>query len=228
MKKKQIYCFMMIFTLFISHIAGTIEASAAKNQLNTASQQKMHFFKLGAKDYQIDCQKQILIDERTTLKLEGYLEDSTVSFKSSNSSVLSVQKVSENTCTYTGESSGTATLTVRIRSNKNHFFHNKTITLKTKISVSPKAISIKFRRAKIKMTVGQKKKITPIIRPSISKEKPSFTSLDPKIAYFQNQNCLRAKQAGTTYITASISNGMKVRCKIVVKKKPNAVKNDSD
>ena len=228
MKKKRIYCFMMIFTLFISHMTGTAEASAARNQLNTAPQQKIHFLKLGAKDYQIDYQKQVLIDERATLKLEGNLEDSSVSFKSSNSSILSVQKVSENTCTYTGESSGTATLTVRIRSNKNLFFQNKTITLKAKISVSPKAVSIKFRRAKIKMTVGQKKKITPVIRPSISKEKPSFTSADPKIAYFQNQNFLRAKQAGTTYITASISNGMKVRCKIIVKNKPNAVKDHPD
>lgn len=228
MKKKQICCFMMIFTLFVSHMAATTEASAAGNQLDIAPQQKTHFLKLAAKDYQIDCQKQILIDESSTLKLKGNIENSSVTFKSSNPSVLTVQKKSENTCTYTGESSGTAILSVRIRSNKNRFFQNKTITLKTKISVSPKAVSIKFRRAKIKMTVGQKKKVKTVIRPSISKEKPSFTSSNPEIAYFQNQNLLRAKQPGSTYITASISNGMKVRCKVVVKNKANAVKDHPD
>lgn len=225
MKKKQIYCFLISFTLFASCMTGAAETSAAKNQLKTTPKQKIHFLKFGAKDYQIDYEKQILIDESTTLRLEGDLEDSSVSFKSSDSSVLSVQKVADDTCTYKGESSGKATLTVRIRSNKNLFFQNRTVTLKAKISVSPKAVSIKFRRAKIRMTVGQKKKIKTVIRPSISKEKPSFTSADPEIAYFQNHNFLRAKQPGTTYITAAINNGMKVRCKVIVKNKPNAVKN---
>lgn len=219
MKKKQIFCFLISFTLFASCMTGAAEADAARKQLETSPKQKMHFLKHGAKDYQMDYQKQIFIDESATLKLEGEFEDRSVSFKSSDSSVLSVQKTSENTCTYTGESSGTATLTVRIRSNKNLFFQSKAVILKAKISVSPKAVSVKFRRAKIKMTVGQKKKIKPIIRPSISKEKPIFTSANPKIAYFKNQNNLYAKRAGTTYITASISNGMKIRCKIIVKNK---------
>lgn len=214
MKKKQIYCFIMSFTLFASCITGTAKANA---QLNIDSKQNMHNLKLGAKNYQIDYQKQIFIDESVILKVKGDLEDNNVSYKSSDSSVLEVQKNSQNSCTYTGKSSGTATLTVRIRSNKNLFFQNKTVTLKAKISVSPKAVSIKFCRAKIKMTVGQKKKIKTVIRPSISKEKPKFISADPEIAYFQSQNVLHAKEAGSTYITASISNGMKVRCKIVVK-----------
>lgn len=226
MKKKQLYCFLISFTLFASGMTGAAEVSAAKAQSKTTPKQKMHFFKLRANDYQLDYQKQILIEESATLKLEGNLEDSSVSFRSSDSSVVSVQKTSENSCTYTGESSGTATVTVRIRSNKNLFFQNKAVTLRARISVSPKAVSIKFRRAKIKMTVGQRKKIKPIIRPSISKEKPNFASADPEIAYFQNQNILRAKRAGTTYITASISNGMKVRCKIIVKNKPNTTKEE--
>lgn len=220
MKKKQLYAFVMICTLLIGLITGTGEANAADTQLNRSPKHNMHLFKAGAKDYHLNYQKHLLIDESATLKIEGDLADNSVSFKSSDSSVLNIRKVSENTCTYTGKSSGTATLTVRIRSNKN-FFQNKTITLKAKISVSPRAVSIKFRQAKIKMTVGQKKKIKTIIRPSISKEQPLFTSADPEIAYFQNQNFLRAKQVGSTYITASISNGMKVRCKVIVKNKPN-------
>lgn len=221
MKKKAICCCLISLALLLSCVASVTEASAAKNKLETSRTQKIRLLRLGAKNYQIDYQKQILIEESATLKVEGDLEDSTVSFKSSDSSVLSVQKTSDDTCTYTGESSGTATLTVRIRTNKNLFFQNKTKTLKAKIFVSPKAVSIKFRRAKIKMTVGQKKKIKTVIRPSISKEKPMFTSLDPEIAYFQSHNALRAKEAGSTYITAAISNGMKVRCKVIIKNKPN-------
>lgn len=90
---------------------------------------------------------------------------------------------------------------------------------KGRIKASAKAISVKFRRCKYKLKIGQKKKIPVTIRPSIANEKPKFASENPAIADFINGNMIYAKQPGTTYITATLSNGRRAKCKIIVKKR---------
>ncbi len=99
------------------------------------------------------------------------------------------------------------------------------VTGKGRIKASAKAVSIKFRRSKYKLKLGQKKRIKVTIRPSIATEKPVFASDNTMIADFINGNLLQAKLPGTTYITATLSNGRRARCKIIVKnKKTNANK----
>lgn len=90
---------------------------------------------------------------------------------------------------------------------------------KGRIKASAKAISVKFRRCKYKLKIGQKKKIPVTIRPSIASEKPKFASENPAIVDFVNGNMIYAKQAGTTYITATLSNGRRAKCKVTVKNK---------
>lgn len=90
---------------------------------------------------------------------------------------------------------------------------------KGRIRASAKAISVKFRRCKYKLKVGQKKKIPVTIRPSIATEKPKFASENPAIVDFINNNTIYAKQPGITYITATLSNGRRAKCKITVKNK---------
>lgn len=90
---------------------------------------------------------------------------------------------------------------------------------KGRIKASAKAISVKFRRCKYKLKVGQKKKILVTIRPSIASEKPKFASENPAIADFINSNMIYAKQPGTTYITATLNNGRQAKCKVIVKSK---------
>lgn len=92
---------------------------------------------------------------------------------------------------------------------------------KGRIKASPKAVSVKFRHCKYKLKIGQKKRIYVTIRPSIATEKPVFASENPEIADFVSNNMLYAKQAGTTYITATLSNGRRAKCKIIVKKRTN-------
>ncbi|MDE6852731.1 MAG: hypothetical protein K2J67_09645 [Lachnospiraceae bacterium] len=92
---------------------------------------------------------------------------------------------------------------------------------KGRIKTSAKAVSVKFRRCKYKLKTGQKKRICVTIRPSIATEKPVFASENPAIADFTNGNMLYAKQVGVTYITATLNNGRRARCKIVVKKQTN-------
>lgn len=90
---------------------------------------------------------------------------------------------------------------------------------KGRIKASAKAISVKFRRCKYKLKIGQKKKIPVTIRPSIANEKPKFASENPAIVDFINGNMIYAKQPGTTYITATLSNGRRAKCKVIVKNK---------
>ncbi|MDO4166548.1 MAG: hypothetical protein Q4D32_03995 [Eubacteriales bacterium] len=89
----------------------------------------------------------------------------------------------------------------------------------TRIKSAPRAVSIKFRRSKYILKIGQKKRINITLRPSIAKEKPIYDSEKPEIADFIYGNTLQARQTGTTYITATLSNGKKARCKIIVRKK---------
>lgn len=90
---------------------------------------------------------------------------------------------------------------------------------KGRIRTSAKAVSVKFRRCKFKLSPGQKKRIRVTIRPSIATEKPVFESENPTIAIFIKGDMIYAKQAGTTYVTATLSNGRKARCRIIVKTK---------
>ena len=92
---------------------------------------------------------------------------------------------------------------------------------KGRIKASAKAISVKFRRCKYKLKIGQKKKIFVTIRPIIANEKPKFVSENPSIVDFTNGNTIYAKQAGNTYITATLSNGRQAKCKVTVKKPKN-------
>lgn len=93
----------------------------------------------------------------------------------------------------------------------------------SRIKSAPRAVSIRFRRSKYKLKIGQKKRINITLRPSIAKEKPVYDSEKPEIADFIYGNTIQARQSGTTYITATLSNGRRARCKIIVKKKKTNV-----
>lgn len=163
--------------------------------------------------------KTIFIDDSASLTLLGNLDDYDVTYKSSNPSVVKVDTVSTNVCDYYGISAGTATITARIKSKSGLFFMNKATVFKAKITVSPLAASVKFKRSKYKIMVGKSKQIRTTLRPSISKEKPVLESLNTHIATVNQKGVVKAKNTGTTYITATIRNGIQTRCKIIVRQR---------
>lgn len=163
--------------------------------------------------------KLIYIGETARLQIKDDLGDYDVSFKSSKDDTLDVKRVNSTTCNYTGVSSGSANIVIKIKPKYDIFFWNKPEVIRAKITVSPRAASIKFRKSKYKLKVGQKKTINTIIRPSITKEKPVFASMNPKIATFVKGNTLLAKSPGKTFITATINNKVKTKCKVIVKNK---------
>jgi hypothetical protein len=114
-------------------------------------------------------------------------------------------------------SAGTATIQIRIRSTSGLFFMNRPTTLKAKVSVSPHAVSIKFKHSKYKITKSKTRKVRITLRPSITKEKPVYTILNTRIATINKKGVLRGKRPGTTYVTATLANGVRAKCKIVVK-----------
>lgn len=227
MNHKRNILFPVMMLLMLGSIWGTQSAQAAsvpkipvvtqdfdsRNVLGTKQNQKKSL------EIRKKYKKHIFIDDSASLMLLGDLDDYDVTYKSSNSSVLKVNTISATTCDYIGVSAGTATITARIRSKSGLFFMNKTTIVKTKITVSPWAASVKFRCAKYKITAGKSKQIRTTIRPSISKEKPVLESLNPSIATVSQKGVVRAKSAGTTYIIASIHNGIQTRCKIIVKQR---------
>lgn len=162
-------------------------------------------------------QKKIFIGDSSSLTLLDDLDGYETTFKSSNPSILKVTKVSENTCDYYGMAASTATIQIRIRSTSGLFFMNRPTTLKAKVSVSPHAVSIKFKHSKYKITKSKTRKVRITLRPSITKEKPVYTVLNTRIATINKKGVLRGKRPGTTYVTATLANGVRAKCKIVVK-----------
>lgn len=173
-------------------------------------------------------EKNILQEDTHTLEIQDLDEGCDVSFKSSDTSVLTVEQLSNTSCSYTGVGYGTAKVTVTITKTTAFFFKEKK-TIYAKVSVTPKAVSVMFRQNVRKVALGTKNKKLPlIIRPSISKEIPTFKSLNKKIVSINKKGKITAKKLGTTYITATLLNGKIGKCKIIVLEEVTDIYDDED
>lgn len=158
----------------------------------------------------------ILTGTSDTVTVFKVPEECDVTYKSSDESVLTVTPKEDYTCEYTGVGIGTATITIKIQEPVFLFVSN-TYTLKFTVNVTPKAVSVKFRRDKYTLDIGYSKKLQYTLRPSITDEVPIFESSDDNIVSVSSKGKMYAKAKGTAYITATISNGSYDRCKITIK-----------
>ncbi len=160
--------------------------------------------------------KEILQGDSHILEIQDLEKNCDVSFKSSDTDVLTVEQLSNTSCSYTGVGYGNAKITVTITKTTAFFFKDRK-TINANIHVTPKAVSIVFRRGTKKIALGTKNKKLPFtIRPSISKEVPAFKSLNKKIVSINKKGKITAKKLGTTYITATLLNGKSAKCKVIV------------
>ena len=159
----------------------------------------------------------ILVGDTGYLTLSNVPSDYTVSFKSSDKSKLSIKEISQVTCKYTGKAAGTEYITVKIK-EPGLFFLAETVTFRYKVTIAPRAVSIKFNKSNYKVAEGDSIKPKLTIRPSISKEEPEFDTTNPRIATVNSKGKVYGKNDGTTYLTATISNGKRAKCKITVTK----------
>lgn len=160
-------------------------------------------------------EKNILQDDTYTLKISDIEEGCDVSFKSSDTDVLTVKQLSNTSCSYTGVGYGKAKIKVTITKTTAFIFKEKK-SMSATISVTPRAVSIMFRQSAKKVTIGKRLNLPLTIRPSISEEVPVFESLNSKIATISKTGKVTGKKLGKTYVTATISNGQKATCKITV------------
>lgn len=165
----------------------------------------------------LNCKKKILQSETERLDLVNLPANAEVSFSSSNTSVLTVKQISNTACEYTGMSYGSAKIQIKISTPSFLFFDNVQ-ELTTSINVTPKAVSIVFRKSTKTITVGQSSRLYYTLRPSISTEKPVFSSLRKKIVTINKKGVIKGRKAGTTYVYATLANGKSAKCKVIVKK----------
>lgn len=145
-------------------------------------------------------------------------DDMSVTFRSSDTSVLTVKKLSDSSCKVTGTGYGSAKVTARITTSSGFFLFDETETIKAKFNVTPKAVSVRFHAKQKTLAVQSTVKLAMTIRPSISKETPVFQTQNNKIASVSSKGVVTGKKVGSTYITATIQNGNTAKCKILVKK----------
>ena len=141
--------------------------------------------------------------------------DRVVSWKSSNSKVVTVDKYGK----ITGKQAGkTAKITVKLKSGLTTWFNVKvqktdvaTTSLKLKNASTGKymANSVTLKRKQIL-------KVTPVIAPVTSTQKVTYTTSNEKVATVASNGQITAKARGTAYITAKSGN-KNVKIKITVK-----------
>lgn len=160
-------------------------------------------------------EKNILQDDTYTLEVQNVENGCDVSFKSSDTDILTVKQLSDTSCSYTGTGYGTAKITVTITRTTAFFFKEKK-TIRATVKVTPKAVSVMFRQGTRKIGLGKKSKLPLTIRPSISEEVPTFRSLNKKIVSISKNGKITGKKLGSTFVTATLLNGKSAKCKIIV------------
>lgn len=173
--------------------------------------------------------KNLSLAKGSTYKLRLYniSSDNTVSFQSSDTDTVIIKSAKGNSCTIKARSSGQTVITAVVSDD-----NGETISeLKCKVTVTPPAVSVKFCKKKLKLTVGQSRKVKVSKKPLSSFEQPRFISDDPSIASVSSNGTITGHAAGKTIIRVSIANGKGGVCKVTVTNakptdKPNEKPND--
>ena len=147
---------------------------------------------------------------RNFTSLKDKTENSIVSWKSSNTKVVTVSGKTNGTSTVTaGALKGTATITITLKSGL-----KKTV----KVTVQPttvKTTKISGIPAGVTLKKGQSRVLQPVLAPVTSQEKVTYTSSKTSVAVVASNGKITAKAKGTAVIT--VKSGTKtVKCKITV------------
>ena len=181
-------CFSVISPLVLT-VPFTAYAAEAEIKLNVKSKTIVK-----GKDY--------------ALKVYNLTENQTVSFKSEDESIASV----DTHGLVTALSVGTTKITVTVANKET----KDTSTLQCDIIVGPPAISIQLSRSNYDLTVGQRAYIEKILQPLNTVEDAKFLSLNKNIATVSTGGFITAKNTGSTYIIAQIDNGAFAVCRVTV------------
>lgn len=164
--------------------------------------------------------KALVKDSSYTLSLYNTEDGQKVTFKSDNSSIVSVEyENGSRKCVITGNKVGTAIVTVTVKEGSG--FLAKTIkTLTCEVTVGPPALSIKFLQESIKVKEGNRINLAGKleIKPGNSTEVPRYTVKNEEIGTISASGYFKAKAPGKTLVTAEINNGLSANITIIVTK----------
>lgn len=155
--------------------------------------------------------KSLILDETYTLKVYRTSKNQKISFKSSDSSIVSVKKTDDKEAEITACEIGDATITVTVKEG------SKTITsLKCDVTATPPAVSVKIIDGKITLAKDDKVSLKRELKPSTTSETPTFVSSNTNVATVSSRGVVTAVGEGTAYIYAIINNGTYDRCLVEV------------
>ncbi len=191
---------MVFFVLFLPATDNLIVAQA-KDITSPEEPVILPEIKLNVKS------KELVKGKSYNLKVYNTTEIQTISYKSSDSTIVSVS----DTGTVKGLDIGTATIYVTIKEDF------KTITtLQCEITVGVPAFSIRLTQSNIILVVGQKTTLKVLVAPYNTVEVARFTSLDSDTVSISTGGRITAKAVGSTYVYGLIDNGCYSKCKVSV------------
>ncbi|MBR3134554.1 MAG: Ig-like domain-containing protein, partial [Clostridia bacterium] len=145
------------------------------------------------------------IVQLTATVLPDTASNKTVTWSSSNTSIVSVDKNGK----VTAKKNGTATITVKT-------VNGKVKKCTTKVTTSPTGINL--NKTSITIDNGKSTTLTATVLPSTASNKTvSWSSSNTGIATVDKNGKITGKKEGTTTITVKTNNGKKASCKITVK-----------
>lgn len=199
MKRKIIFSllsFFFIFSLAIFVQSETASCAPKKTKLNV---KKLKLSK----------------GNSYTLRVYNLKKKQTIQFISDDTSIVTVAEHGRRAkkVTITAVGIGNSTIRANIYSRKGKLVRS----LKTRVHVTPYAISIKFATKKVKLNVDDTLKLPVIIKPNTSEEIPIFETSDADIVTVNSRGIITGVAPGQATITATLlSSGQKVQCQIQV------------
>ncbi|WP_310601838.1 Ig-like domain-containing protein [Anaerosporobacter sp.] len=179
--------------------------TAKANQVTNSSEEDACNAKLNVKN------KLLVTDSNYTLKVYNLENNQTVSFKSSDTEIATVDKSGVIT---TNDKNGTVIITATIKEK------SKTIkTLECEITVGPPAASIVLAKSELTLAVGKRYPFLEnllVIKPNTTVEIPKFSSSNVDVAIISSTGKITAKEVGTTTIKATLENGSSISCTLTV------------
>lgn len=205
--------FLLIFVLFLP-FTGKVNEVLAKTTTEGAqtSKETQSTIKLNVKS------KDLVKGKTYPLKVYNVTEAQSITYRSSDTNIVTVDEKGE----LTGVEIGTAQVTITVKEG------NKTIeTLQCDINVGVPAISIRFTKTELKMALGQKTTLKYIIAPYNTVETARFSSSDSSIVSVSTGGRITAKSVGVTTVYAIVDNGI-TKCTITVVEKDDSIHFDDE
>ncbi|MDI9509787.1 MAG: Ig-like domain-containing protein [Bacillota bacterium] len=190
MNKKIFYRFIsfLALLLFFTFLPQLMTTPSSIAQASETEKEKNNEYRLKLNNITL------VTGKSYTLVVYNVEKDASVSFRSADPSIASVNSQG----TITGNKVGKTTVTATVRRGLS------TSSLTCNITVGPPAFSIRATRSMIILEVGQNAVLDVIMKPGNTTELAKFSSRNDTIAYISPLGRISAMKPGMTYVFAQI------------------------